>query len=118
MSLFETEPEVRLNSTKLDERVVFIHTLGGDLQFVLSTKHISPLSLWVRRSLAEQPGELCGRNDLAEPSRRPLEIIPVEMSQCPTRNGKTGGTLPYRLQLVFAGAPSAGCDKASVVGLD
>lgn len=58
--------------------MIFVHSFWSNLQFVLSTEHISSLSLWMRSSLAKERRELSGRDDLPQSSGRPLEIVPVE----------------------------------------
>jgi len=60
MSLFGGESGGRLNSLGWDSRVVFIHSLWSDLQFILRTEYVSPLSLGVWSSLAKEVCELCG----------------------------------------------------------
>ena len=60
---------------------MFVDTLRSDLQFVLCTEYIPPLSLRVGSSLAKEVCEFCGRNDLAQPSGGSLEVVPAERRQ-------------------------------------
>ena len=79
--------------------MVFIHSFRSDLQFVLSTEHISPRSLGVRPRLTKELCELGGGDDLAQSSRGPLDVISVERRclRFVWEDWISGGPLPYRL---------------------
>ena len=74
--------------------MVLVHSLRGDLQFILSAKNVPPLPLRVWSGLTEEVREHSGRDYLPESSGRPLDVVPGGGLG---KDGRGLDNVPYRL---------------------